>query len=400
MSLQKVTNNAKIISPRLIFYVLVISFLINSCVNPLDIGEQNAREGTLVIQGSISDQPGPYTVRLYRTTSADNVLEAVQPVSAKAVSIHDDTGQSESLNLSADGFYTTSAGGIQGVVGRKYQVRVELQNGNIFESEPEELYPGGVIDSLYYQWESLSLADGGFINGFRVFIDARSLNPDQFVRWKFSGTYMAESFPHLNKYEPNCSKPEPPPHTPDPLPCSGYITTGVRTRFGLSLGDLIQVGDCTCCVCYVNDAEDKPHLNNDVIGSDGTYKKIEVGFVRFDEWTFGHGKYMLKVEQMSLSQDAFQFWKIIKDQKEGANSLFQPAFGRSTTNLRSVNSEKEVLGYFFATSINKKVRFLTPDDSPIPVPDYAINPEDNCALWRSCTDIFPYSSLTPPPDWE
>ena len=305
---------------------------------------QNSGEGTLVIQGLISDQPGPYTVRLYRSTAAENILEAVQPVAAKSVTIIDDTGMSEKLVSNDDGYYVTSVGGIQGIIGRKYHVSVELFDGTVFESEPDELRPGGNIDSIYYQWEPISLATGGFINGFRVFIDAKAPNPDQFLRWKFSGTYRVESFPHLNKYEPNCSD-NPPPIIPDPVPCSGYITTGVRTRFGLSIGNLIRVGDCNCCICYVNDAEDKPHLNNEVIGTNGTYKQIEVGFVRFDQWTFGHRKYMLKVEQMSLSRDAFEFWKIIKDQKEGANSLFQPAFGRTKSNIRSTNSEQEVMGY-------------------------------------------------------
>lgn len=368
------------------------------CIDRLNIVTQSGDHGTLVADGFISDQPGPYIIRLFRTTTSENVLEASIPVTARQVIISDDIGNSEVLSLDQDGRYVTSENGIRGQPGRSYSIRIELLNGSIFESTPETLLPTGEIDTVYSQWESFQPLDGPSRYGFRIYTSG-SFGEAGYTRLRFQGVYMAQSYPELNKWQPNCSIPEPPPHIPNPLPCSGYITTGIVTRFGVTLGDLIQVGDCTCCFCWVIDAENKPKLSNDVISTKGSYKNIEVGYVPFNEWTFANNRYMYTVEQMSLTEGAFNFWKIIADQKEGATSLFQPAFGKATTNIFSNNSDEEIIGYFYATSVSKKVVFLTSGDAPIPVPKPGIEPKENCALWCECTNIFPYSVGTKPKDW-
>lgn len=125
-----------------------------------------------------------------------------------------------------------------------------------------------------------------------------------------------------------------------------------------------------------------------------------MGFIPFDQWTFRFGKYMVKVEQMSLTQEAFEFWKIIRDQKEGATSLFQPAFGKVRTNFTSSNPDKQVTGIFYASAITQKVVFIKASDALIPVPPPDIKPSENCFLFRACDQAFPGASRTPPPEWE
>ena len=155
---------------------------------------------------------------------------------------------------------------------------------------------------------------------------------------------------------------------------------------------------CTCCFCWINDFEDKPMINDQFI-TDGSFKSVPLGFVLFDELRFFFNKYMVKVEQMSLSREAFDFWKVIKDQKEGINSLFQPAFGKVKSNIVPSNPEKRVAGIFYASSIKKKILFITGGDAPISVPAFRIQPVDNCSWDDACDKIFPNASTTPPPDW-
>jgi len=110
---------------------------------------------------------------------------------------------------------------------------------------------------------------------------------------------------------------------------------------------------------------------------------------------------MVKVEQMSLTREAYNYWKIFKDQKEGESSLFQPAFGKAQTNFTTSNPNLEVIGFFSASSISKKLLFLTSADAEVNVPPFDFDPpETNCALWRRCTDIFPNASTTQPEGWE
>jgi hypothetical protein len=150
----------------------------------------------------------------------------------------------------------------------------------------------------------------------------------------------------------------------------------------------------------VQDTEEKPHVSSDLIPTGGLFKKVDVGYVPFESLRFINNKYMVKVEQMSLSRDAYEFWKTIKDQKEGATSLFQPAFGKTPTNFFSTNGTHSVRGFFYASSVKQKVLFLTGAEAPIPVPREDFNV--TCFFVEACDVVFDYlnGTRTPPPEWE
>jgi len=161
------------------------------------------------------------------------------------------------------------------------------------------------------------------------------------------------------------------------------------------------VKECTCCYCWVNDVESKPHLNDDVVSTGGQYKRIEIGYVPVNKWNFVYGKYLARVEQMNLSRNAYEFWKIIRDQKDGVTNLFQPAYGRISSNLHSLTGKTNVTGVFYASSITEKTVFITSTDFPLSIPQPDIQPpESNCSLWNACDVIFSNASRTPPPEWD
>ncbi len=383
--------------------LFVLIFLLTGCVDRLDVVQADQQEGILVVDGLITDAPGPYKVKLFRVSASDAILNNFEFIQARQVTIFDDAGTSEVLTRDEKGIYETDPNGIRGEVGRKYSIRIEMLDGLIFESEPDEMMPVGSVDSLYYTWESFVPLSGPTEYGFRVFLNATSQEQPR-LRWRFTGTYEIESFPEFRKLnDANCAT-GPPIPPPEPPPCSGwrYIRNSLNNPF--AGGTLEQFSEeCTCCICWIPDSGNGPHLSEDVFQSDNTYTEIEVGYVPFSEWTFGRGKYMVKAEQMSLSNTAFQFWKVFKDQKQGATSLFQPAFGKSRTNLYSTNSDEPVMGIFYASAVRSKVMFLTASDAPIKVPPYDFEPlSSNCVLWTDCRTLsaFPNGSNTPPPEWQ
>lgn len=368
-------------------YLFLILILSDACIDRLRFEVGDLNQGVLVVEGSITDQPGPYTVKLLTSSNVDEILNFTAPYTVRAVEIHDDAGNTEILTSKGEGIYETKSDGIRGEVGRKYSLRIELLDGSLVESTPDEMLPVGGFDSLYYEYTSTDVRNGPAQTGFRVFVNATALpGNENFVRWRYKGTYEALTYPELNK-PPNCGQ----PGYPRPLPCSGYIYTGTILK---------RVGECTCCYCWVTEAESKPHLNDDEVLTDGTFTKIEMGFVPINQWTFRFDKYMIKVEQMSLTREAYEFWSLIRDQKEGLTSLFQPAFGKVRTNLTASNGQP-VTGIFYASSVKKKVKFITSAESPLSVPELDfVPPESNCALWYSCDGIFPNASRTPPPEWK
>ncbi len=371
------------------FFLFSVMLIADGCVDRLEFEAKETNLSQLVVDGLITDEEGPYTIRLFRSSNIDDNLRSALPFSAKAAFILDNTGNSHALIEEEPGIYKSDPNGLRGEIGNSYILRIEGRDGTIYQSEPQEILPVPDIDSVYYQFDSFKPLKGPTQYGFRVFMDANSGQQEsKYLRWRFTGTYEVESFPALNHLLCNCCTM---PGPPDPFPCSGVVWTGTFLK---------KVGDCTCCNGWVSDFESKPQLNDETISTGGLYKNVEVGYVPFTAWTFGHNKYMVKVEQMSLSREAYEFWKIIKDQKEGSSSLFQPAFGKVFTNITTSNLEKEVTGFFYASAIKKKVAFISGADATISIPDFDISPpESNCALWEPPTQVFDNASLTPPKEW-
>lgn len=377
----------KIKNSILLFFVLL---LVGACIDRLQFDTGELNQGILVVDGNITDQPGPYVIKLFRSSNVDDILNFEEPFIVEKVTLLDDAGNSEVLSSSGSGIYQTKANGMRGVVGRKYSLRIELVNGGIVESTPDEMKPVGGIDSLYWEFESFSPLNSETRYGFRIFVDARKApGNDNFVRWRYTGTYKVLTYPEFHPLR--CPPLDSEPFGSFPRPCSGYVMrNGVLTR----------VGECTCCYCWVNDYESKPHLNDNEIVTDGNFKKVELGFVPFNEYTFSQQKYMVKVEQMSLTEEAFAYWKIYRDQKEGVSSLFQPSFGRARTNFKAIKGTQEVAGMFYASSVIKRILFINASDAPLSVPVPVVPPIKNCFFWEACDLVFYNSFTSPPPEWE
>lgn len=88
--------------------ILLLLFLVSDgCVDELDVPvviDQNR----LVVDGSITDQPGPHTVKLYLSSSLNQDLDYPVYVSGASVQIRDDLGNTVSLTEIRDGVYQTA----------------------------------------------------------------------------------------------------------------------------------------------------------------------------------------------------------------------------------------------------------------------------------------------------
>ncbi|MEQ9591872.1 MAG: DUF4249 domain-containing protein [Cyclobacteriaceae bacterium] len=360
---------------RVNFFVLMIFF--GACVDPLAIEVPDSASDEIVVDGFISDEPGPYTVILTRSLGVTENLRNATPFSAREVSISDNLGNTERLTELELGFYQTSVSGIRGVPGRSYQLSIVTRDGKTYESTPQLMAPAGNIDTLYYEFESTQPLDGPTESGFRIFLDAESPGgSDKYFRWKFSGTYQVETYPQLHDVPCGQSR------CPAPRPCSGFIVAN----------GLTAVAPCECCICWVKQMETSPKVSDNQFVSDGKFNRVEVGFVPVTEWTF-YTKYLVEVKQLSLSRDAFDYWRLVQAQSEGASSLFQPPFGQPKTNIHPTNGGNPVQGIFYASSITEKRMFISRDDVPVNIPVPSVNiPED-------CNIAFDFSTSNQPAEW-
>lgn len=365
---------------RISITLFLILLLSDACVERINIDVPKSIVGQLVIEGQITDEPGPYVVKISRATSVNEILVKTKPVSAVRVAISDDMGNVETLTETELGTFQTSENGIRGTIGRSYILHVETNDGKIFESVPEKMVAVGEIQNLYYQFESNQPADGPTEYGFRFFIDAKAAKETgNLLRWKFNGIFKVITNPELycEKAGEVC--------IPKPRPCSGYIFSD----------GLVQVGPCTCCECWPSPIDSKIKLSDNEAIVDGIFKNIEVGFVTLNYYTAQET--LVEVKQYSLSPAAFDFWKTLKDQKEGSSSLFQPAIGRAKTNIFAKSGNGEVQGLFYASSVARKILVLEPKDLP-PGLKLTFNPPPTIA--ESCLLAFKNSTNKKPAEWK
>jgi len=372
---------------RRLLILFIGLLLIGSCIDRIEIKIPDSYTSQLVVDGLITDEPGPYTVRLTKATRIEKFLEFSQEEVVQAsVSISDNVGNTEQLKETIPGVYETKLGGIQGVIGREYSIKIETSDGKVYESIPDKMNPVGELDSLYYEFESYTPLNDQTRFGFRFYIDARGAqSSDNFLRWKFTGVFQIEADPKLHTTS------RPMPCTPDPRPCSGWI-------IGPFDGRLQKVGDCTCCTCWVTRYEDKPNVSDNQFVSNQKIRRVEVGYVPLEYFPFLAGKYRVEVKQMSLTRRAYEYWRIIQSQKEGAASLFQPPTGRIETNILSKDGAEQVQGLFSASAVKTRQRYLSNGDVNVllrvPFWDCEVG-----EIAESCLLAFKNSSNKPPADW-
>jgi hypothetical protein len=363
-----------------VLIAVVILVLSDSCVDRIHLQDPGAT-GQLVVDGFITDEPGPYTIKLSRTVGIGGDLTTSKTVNANSVTIFDDLGNSEVLQSVVDGTYQTDPNGIRGAVGREYYIRIDARDGKVYESVPEKLLPAGSVDSVYFQFVSTQGENAATQYGFNIFANT-SGDPgsENLFRWRFTGTYRVETHPELQTTTAGEGR------VPDPPQCSGYVSTG---------GSIQQVGPCECCICWPSLINSLPNLSDNNLSPNGKYLGTQMGYVPVEYWTF-YDKVMVTIRQMSLSQSAFNYWKIVRDQLTGSTSLFQPAIGKAKSNIYLKGGDEEVQGFFYAAGVAKKVIFIHVSDIPL---GPSIIPQ-GIPINASCISSFAYSTNQQPADWQ
>ena len=384
---------------------LLVWVIIDACVDRIDFEIPTQYSKDIVVDGLITNEPGPYTVKLSTVIKSDDTRSLGIPIYAKKVSIFDNLGNSEELKQAGEGVYKTMTGGIQGVVGREYYVRIEMENGNVFESIPDRMNPVGAVDSIYYEFESYQPLDAPTGYQYRIFINAHSaIEGDNYIRWRFNGTYVVQTLPQFTQCNPPCYF--------CPALCSGFAIVNGVPKEGYAYNPITGQPEyviglkCTCCRCWVTPREEKLKVSDTQISANGKFSRVEMGIVPVNFYTFFE-KYRVEIQQMSLSRAAFEYWKAVQSQKEAVGSLFQPVSGEIPTNLFEINNERGVQGIFYASAVTKKQIYL--DQRTHPVKLTIKVPESYCAeylregpIGKDCRLAFPGSTSTTqkPADWK
>src|SRR6267154_1255053 len=265
----------------------VVLASLTACVDKIYFNVPTAEPFTIV-EGMISDAPGPYTVKISKSLSLIGDSSFRDPIEKASVKLFDDEGREEVLTEASPGVYVTG-GLIQGEVGHAYHIKIETADGDTYTSEPDVLTPVGEIEQIKYTYVAKTYHKNyGDVdaNVFNIYVDANAgPGENNYVRWRFTGTYRVDTHPELHRtYSEGY-------WYATPYPCSGFVVLPA-----LQGGSLTKESDCTCCTCWITQFESVPTLSDGQFISDNEYRNVMVAEVPVNGLTFSD-KYMVNVEQ-------------------------------------------------------------------------------------------------------
>jgi len=140
-----------------IFLFLLTMLIWAGCQNVISI-DLNKADPHLVVEGNITDQPGPYIVTLSKTGNYFETALVFPPVSHASITITDDLGQRDTLTEVTPGTYQSSR--LAGTIGRTYTLNV-ISEGNEFKAI-SSMPPKVFIDSFYVKPRREARGEGGY----------------------------------------------------------------------------------------------------------------------------------------------------------------------------------------------------------------------------------------------
>jgi hypothetical protein len=270
----------------------------------------------LVVEGLITDQPGPDTIKLSKSLPLGE-KSAARPVSGCIVKISDDLGNNYFLNEIKTGTYVTDPTTFKGKIGRSYTLKISTNSSNNnfnYESYPMEMQKVPPIDSIYYEKPVVKEDIAGWfgIDACQIYLDTRDPeNICKFYRWDYSETWVHRLlFP-----VPNMK-------------------------------------------CWISE-------NSEEINIKSTAAFDEVRIIRFPvnyitnytdrlRW-----EYSILLNQYSINEDEYIYWEKVQNFTDQVGGLYDIIPASIPGNIFSVNNPNEkVLGYFSVSAKSSKRIFI------------------------------------------
>lgn len=302
-----------------IIVIIFISIILHACVEPFE-PNIDKYENILVIDGAISNYPGPYKVKISRSYPYNERYPEM--VEDAIVKIIDDKGNEFSLNNASDkrGVYETDSNFLA-QVGVGYKLQVITPENKTYESDLESIKNPIEIDSIYYSLDKKYNVDENIdIIGAQIYLDTHDPNNNtKYYAWEYEETWKF-AVPFSWSRHPD-----------------RYICYRSYKPKGLLLGT-------------------SENLINDEI------KRFPITFVGANTPKL-RLRYSIIVKQYSLSEKAYQYYKYLKSVNETGGSLFDRTPTSVYGNIYNINNPNEpVLGLFQVSGVSEKRIFIEKSD--------------------------------------
>ncbi len=322
----------------ILLYLIGVMFSFYSCVEQFTpkLDESNT-PNLLVVDGQITDETGPFKVRLTNSVSVysdPNVLNKEHPVYGADVQIFDDKGNTFTLYETENGWYETENKKLKAVIGNTYSLSITGANGNQYESSPVTMVEVPDINSVHFKevqrthFDELELVQENWLD---ILVDCKApISEGVYLRWEFEETWKFE------------------------MPSRVLVDHGM---FGPPASIEIIDIDLEKKICWVTEPS-RQILIESTVG----YQKNQVR--NFVLQTIGPNsdrlniKYSILVKQYSINRELYGFFKKLRESNKESGGMYAKTPRQVFGNITCCNTEKKVLGYFFASSVKTKRIFI------------------------------------------
>lgn len=347
------------INYRFICFLILITCGLTACIDELNIDTEE-RRNILVVEGIITSEYGPHNIALSKSAKYGSVLEDdIKKEQNATLWLRDENGDQVFLTETLSGVYSTPAD-FRAKVGSEYTLSITLANGERYISTKEEVLPVPKLDSIVMLWKKQpSLSDIEFNSGIDVFAKWQDpADEANFYMWKISGVYKINTRPDLFTGRDFFGNPFPAPK------------------------------DC-CAECFIYESQGGLSIFKDNL-TNGNEITQRVGYIDDDGGRFMN-KYMVILEQRSLTKSAFQFFDLLENQLSIQGDIFDPPPAKLGTNIINLdNPDEDVIGYFGVSDVSRDSVFIDNGSIIDPQPVRQVN--DDCR-------VLPNSTIEVPSFW-
>jgi hypothetical protein len=317
---------------------------IESCVDPIvPLLNSGDMQPSLVVDGKITDEEGPFTVKLTKSVGVD-VMYYNDPVKDAIVTILDDKGHSYQLYGDNQGVYKTAESDLKGIPGNSYTLSVVTPDGRQYESSSVLMQEAPEIDSLYFEEnERTTFKDNQPSVDKWLTIMLDSHDPQSTAKYwffEFAETWEVKLLTENVRVQHN--------QPGDPLV--------------ISLEDVDVSSDKQ--TCWVTKPSDRILIASTVTNPVDEIKRFPVQLLGPDEDRL-HIRYSILARQSSISREFYDFWKQLKDLNQEAGGMYEKMPAQVFGNISCCDGKSVALGYFLAMSVKTKRLFIDKSDHDV-----------------------------------
>jgi hypothetical protein len=307
--------------------ILIISFIRCTEIYSPDI---NSEKKVLVVEGLITNESGPFSVKLTEAMSYSNtpILYSKQVLAAK-IRVIDSKNRIYKLIDNGSGVYTLPAT-FKSEIGNSYKLSIETKDGYFYESSTEKLLPPMTIDSIRGIFATSNYIDISnntkTVNGADLRVDlfksVTSSEPAPYCRFK-SDITLQYSFTY---------------NLPDTTDWH-YFCFGWEKYLLNSNENITELKSATA----------NPTIFNHSMGF------IPSGSISYGLNTPVDAKlmYYLRISQYTINKDVYDFYSEAKNQLAANGKIFDPVTSQLIGNMKCINNpSKIVLGLFEVSSVS------------------------------------------------